>query len=174
MNMAVFFQKHSGPLVSILWKFYSKLCLRSRKARLRYLRDAGAKIGDGTIIENVGMLGSEPWLVEIGKNTRFAGIATTILTHDGGIERLYYMGFTEERCDYFGKVKVGDNCFIGHNCCIMKNVCIGDNCIIGAGSIVTKSIPANSVACGVPARVICTVEEYYNKNKKSVHYELKF
>lgn len=42
---------------------------------------------------------------------------------------------------------------------------IGDNCIIGAGAIVTKSIPTNSVACGVPAKVIGTVEEYYNKNK---------
>ena len=40
--------------------------------------------------------------------------------------------------------------------------------MIGAGAIVTKDIPSGSVACGVPARVICTVEEYYNKNKSAL------
>lgn len=48
----------------------------------------------------------------------------------------------------------------------MKRVTIGDNCIIGAGSVVTKSIPANSVACGVPAKVICSIEDYVRKNEQ--------
>ena len=43
---------------------------------------------------------------------------------------------------------------------------IGDNCIIGAGSLVNKPIPSNSVAAGVPCRVICTIEEYYAKRQK--------
>ena len=43
---------------------------------------------------------------------------------------------------------------------------IGDNCIIGAGSLVNKAIPSNSVAAGVPCRVICTIEEYYAKRQK--------
>ena len=43
---------------------------------------------------------------------------------------------------------------------------IGDNCIIGAGSVVTKSIPANSVATGVPCKVICTLDEYFERRKK--------
>ena len=42
-------------------------------------------------------------------------------------------------------------------------VTIGNNVIIGAGSIVTKDIPDNSVAVGVPARVIRTTDEYLNK-----------
>lgn len=41
---------------------------------------------------------------------------------------------------------------------------IGDNVIIGAGSVVTKNIPSDSVAAGVPARVICSLDEYYEKN----------
>lgn len=44
-----------------------------------------------------------------------------------------------------------------------KGVTIGDNCIIGFGSVVTHDIPANSVAVGVPARVVGTVEDYYKK-----------
>ena len=43
---------------------------------------------------------------------------------------------------------------------------IGDNCIIGAGSLVNKPIPSNSVAAGVPCKVICTIEEYYEKRQK--------
>ena len=46
----------------------------------------------------------------------------------------------------------------------MPGVTIGDSYIIGAGAVVTKEIPANSVAVGVPARLIETIEEYTEKN----------
>ena len=42
---------------------------------------------------------------------------------------------------------------------------IGDNVIIGAGSVVSGTIPDNTVAAGVPAKVICTLDEYYEKRK---------
>ena len=50
----------------------------------------------------------------------------------------------------------------------MPNVKIGNNVIIGAGSIVTKDIPDNSVATGVPCRVIGTIDDYYQKNKSDI------
>ena len=43
---------------------------------------------------------------------------------------------------------------------------IGDNCTIGDGPNVTKSIPANSVAVGIPCKVVCSVEDYYKKRQK--------
>lgn len=49
---------------------------------------------------------------------------------------------------------VGDNCWIGANVSVMPGVKIGSGCVIGAGSIVSKDIPDNSVAAGVPAKVI--------------------
>lgn len=49
---------------------------------------------------------------------------------------------------------------------ILKGVTIGDNVFIGANSVVTKNIPSNSIAVGSPARVICTLEEYYQKRIK--------
>lgn len=49
---------------------------------------------------------------------------------------------------------IGKNCWIGEKVMIMPGVEIGDWCVIGAGSIVTKSIPAYSMAVGNPARVI--------------------
>ena len=51
-------------------------------------------------------------------------------------------------------ITVGNNVWIGANVTILSGVEIGDNTVIGAGSVVTKSIPANVVACGVPCRVV--------------------
>lgn len=48
----------------------------------------------------------------------------------------------------------------------MPGVTIGNNVLIAAGSVVTKSIPSRSVVGGNPAKILCTVDEYYNRNKK--------
>ena len=72
--------------------------------------------------------------------------------------------------DSFGKIRIGNNVHIGTNAIIMPGVRIGNNCIIGCGAIVTKDVPDNSVAAGIPARVIETLDEYIKKNKsKFVH-----
>lgn len=51
-------------------------------------------------------------------------------------------------------VEIGDNVILGAGCKIIGNVKIGANCIIGANAVVTHDIPPNTVAAGVPARVI--------------------
>lgn len=51
-------------------------------------------------------------------------------------------------------VTIGEECWIGQNVTILSGVEIGKRCIIAAGSIVTKSIPAYTIAAGVPAKVI--------------------
>ncbi len=50
------------------------------------------------------------------------------------------------------RISIGRNCWIGARAIVMADV--GDNCLIGAGAVVTRPIPANSVAVGVPARVV--------------------
>lgn len=57
-----------------------------------------------------------------------------------------------------GEVHIGSNVWIGRNVCIMPGVTIGDGVIIGANTVVTHDIPAYSVAAGVPAKVIKTIE----------------
>ena len=56
--------------------------------------------------------------------------------------------------EYGIDVTIGDNVWIGGNVVIMPGVNIGSNCVIGAGSVVTKDIPAWSVAAGNPCRVL--------------------
>ena len=65
-----------------------------------------------------------------------------------------------------GKVKIGNNVFVGANSTILKGVSIGNNVIIGANSLVNKEVPDNVVIAGNPARVIMSIEEYYQKEKR--------
>lgn len=51
-------------------------------------------------------------------------------------------------------ITIGDDCWIGGHVVVLPGVTIGEGCTIGAGSVVTKDIPAWSVAIGTPARVV--------------------
>lgn len=158
-----YFNLRTGILLKVGEKLFKYLFLRTDADVCEYMRGKGLKIGDNTHIGNTSF-GSEPYLIEIGDNVYFSG-GVSIITHDGATMQLYYMGLTHKKFDSMGIVKICDNCFIGAKSIILKNVTIGQNCIIGAGSIVTKNIPNNSVVAGVPAKVICTVEEYFIKNQ---------
>jgi acetyltransferase-like isoleucine patch superfamily enzyme len=56
-------------------------------------------------------------------------------------------------------ISIGDNCWLGGNVTVLPGVTIGSGCVIGAGSVVTKDIPSNSLAVGVPCKVIKTINQ---------------
>lgn len=60
-------------------------------------------------------------------------------------------------------IHIGNRVWLGAGVMVMPGVTIGDNCVIGAGSIVTKDIPANSLAYGSPCKVIREIGEYDKK-----------
>lgn len=60
--------------------------------------------------------------------------------------------------DEASPVVIGRNCWIGNGAIIMRGVTIGENSVVGAGSIVTTDVPPNTLAAGVPARVIRSIE----------------
>lgn len=76
----------------------------------------------------------------------------------------------EKAFQYNMPVKIGRNCWIGAGVVIVPGVTIGDNTVIGAGSVVTRDIPGNSVAMGVPCRVVRAISEhdreYYFRDRK--------
>ena len=61
---------------------------------------------------------------------------------------------TETNLEYSAPVTIGDNCWIGGNVTILPGVTVGSGCVIGAGSVVTRSIPAGSLAFGNPCRAV--------------------
>lgn len=65
----------------------------------------------------------------------------------------------EKRLCYAKPVHIGNNCWFGASVTVCPGVMIGDNCVIGAGSVVTRDIPPNSFAAGVPCRVIREITE---------------
>ena len=74
-----------------------------------------------------------------------------------------------------GCIEVGSNVFIGSGTTILYDVKIGSNVIVGAGSVVTRDIPDNSIAVGVPAKVISTLDHYVGKRieEKTYRTELR-
>ncbi len=96
----------------------------------RFQDQGGIEIGDGSLI---------------GHNTTIA-----TLNHDFNPDKRANL--------HPSPVKIGKNVWIGSDCTILPGVEIGDGAVIGAGSVVTKNVPANSIAVGSPARVIKQIE----------------
>lgn len=143
------------------------MTIKSIINRLRGTMDLPSLIKDGlTIGEDVFInFGctidrSFCWLITIGNRVTLAP-NVHVLAHDASAKR--ELGYTK-----MGKVIIGDDVFVGAGSIILPGVRIGDRVVIGAGSVVTKDIPDGSVAVGNPAKVICTYDEYMEKQKKRI------
>jgi acetyltransferase-like isoleucine patch superfamily enzyme len=108
---------------------------------------ANTVIGNGTIIyANADKNGG----VKIGNDVMIAAHCYIIDSDHG-------MGVNEvmrKQPMVTAPVSIGNNVWIGAGCQILKGTIINDGAVIGAGSVVTKHIPTNSIAVGVPVRVI--------------------
>lgn len=126
-----------------------------------YFRSQGAQIGEDCFF-SIRNLASEPYLVKIGNHVGIAN-GVQLLTHSLG------WSFRDRIPDIqiFGKIVIEDNCNIGVNAIILPNVTIGKNSVIAAGAIVVKDIPPNSIAGGVPAKVLGNVDDYFENLKKT-------
>lgn len=102
------------------------------------------------------------WLIEIGDDVTLAP-RVHILAHDASTKN--YLGYTK-----IGKVKIGNKVFIGADSVILPGISIGSNVIIGANSTVTNDIPDNVVVAGNPAKQICTLKEYLDKERERMKY----
>ena len=139
---------------------YVKLLLADEWSKSEiYGKALGIHFGKNVRILHFPRFGSEPYLIEIGNNVTITR-GVSFVNHDGGVSL-----FRNEipGLNVYGKIKIGDNVFIGINSIIMAGITIGNNVVIGAGSIVNRDIPDNVVVAGTPAKVIKTLEEYKKK-----------
>lgn len=110
-------------------------------------------IGDGAYIHPRCQLNAYLTAIEIGTRVLIAA-NTAFYTHNHGIkpgEPIISQPLVSK-----GPIVVGDDAWIGTGVVVLGGVRIGPGAVVGAGSVVTKNIPANSIAVGVPARVVGT------------------
>lgn len=143
---------------------YDKNLTTGKNCRLEVIgREEGYKIKFGSdvqINDNVHIAAAS--LVEIGHNVLIAS-RVFITDHDHG----FYSGNIQskpfevpvERPLNCANVKINDRVWIGEGACIMKGVTIGEGSIVGANSVVTKSVPDNSIVVGIPGKVIRSYDE---------------
>lgn len=129
-----------------------------KNATIEIAKKRGMKIGENLYVQGVPNFGSEPFLIEIGDNVTIAeGVG--FINH-GGDARVTKRIEKYKDGRNFGRIKIGNNTFIGKGSILMPGVSVGNNCIIGSLSIVSSSVPDNTVYGGIPAKFICTIDEY--------------
>ena len=121
------------------------------------------KVGEDCRL-NKNNYGEEPFLISFGNNV--SAINVDFITHDGAV---WLWRNKNPKLDLFKSIKIESNVFIGHRSIILPGTHIFSNVIIGAGSVVKGEIKENKVYAGVPARPICSIDDYFNKNEKYFH-----
>ena len=148
-----------------LWQSFRLFTIRSSAARTEYIRKKhvyGA-IGDNCTIQKrkVPLYAN---LIRLGNNVHIAS-NVSFLTHDithvvfNNMKEYAGQGIRER----IGCIEIGDNVFVGSGVHILYDTRIGSNVIIGTCSVVTHDIPDNCVVAGVPAKPVCSFEEYAQK-----------
>lgn len=141
--------------------------LLSKLKPIEYMKKVGVNFPWGKVhIYGKVSWGSEPWIITLGENVHITD-GVKFITHDGGT--LLYRNQVPD-LEITKPIVLGNDVYVGNNVIFLPGVTVGNNVVIGAGAVVSKDIPDNSVAVGVPARVIKTADEYLEKLKKeSLH-----
>ena len=162
------------PFQDRLWEF-NRLKPSELEAKQRYMREVFAECGDNCYIElplhanwggrhvhfgsgiyaNSGLTLVDDGHIYVGDKVMF-GPNVTVATANHPLDA----ELRSRGLQYNKDVYIGENAWIGANVVIVPGVRIGKNSIIGAGSVVTKDIPDDALAAGVPCRVLRAVGEH--------------
>ncbi len=133
----------------------------------------GIEIGDGVYVGRHTNIYCKNGAIRIGNRVNISAFCTVMSANDVAIGDGTVVGaytyllsggeydyrspvpFAEQTgMDSRGPLSVGRNCWIGARVTVLDAASIGDGCVIGAGSVVTRPVPANSLAYGTPAKVV--------------------
>ncbi len=126
---------------------------------LKYLKTSGIKMGGGNHIY-CDITSAESNLIMLGNNITISG-NVTFVTHDNSIIKI-----NPHKSNLFGRIRIGDNCFIGMNSTILYGVTLGNNIIVASGSVVCDSfLDERIIIGGNPARIIGTWDKLEEKSR---------
>lgn len=114
-----------------------------------------------------------PKLIRIHNNVHLAS-NVTFATHD--ITHAMLNRMPQNKPDYLetlGCIEIMDNVFVGANSTLVGGVRIGPNAIVAAGAVVIRDVPENTVVGGIPARVLCSLDEYLSKRENQYPKEIR-
>lgn len=143
-------------------KMFSRLAAKMKGEQdLDKLIRRGLVVGTGfTKMGGVIIDPSHCWHISIGDNVTLAP-RVHILAHDASTK--VFLGYTRVE-----NTRIGNNVFVGAGSIVLPGVTIGNNVVIGAGSVVSKDIPDNTVAVGNPARVVKSLSDFIEENKRKM------
>lgn len=148
-------------LLGLVSSARQRLATARLRRRWRHLRALGMRIGEHVNLPaSTWIDDSHCFLIAIGDRCGF-GEECHILAHDGQMEE--YLDATR-----IGRVIIHPSCHIGARTVILPGVEIGPRTIVGANSVVSRSLPPNTVCAGAPAKVICSLDEYLERHRTAI------
>jgi maltose O-acetyltransferase len=137
------------------------------KRRLANLQAAGMRIGQGVNMPaSTWIDASHAHLISIGDWCGF-GEQCLILAHDAQMAE-----FLDVR--KIDRVVLHESCHFGSRTVILPGVEVGPRTLVGANSVVSRSLPPDSVCAGAPAKVICTLDEYLERHRERMKASVEF
>lgn len=129
---------------------------------------SGVAMGSGCVIMTK-ELGSEPYMITIGHRVELTS-GVRFVNHDGALWCVRNLYPEYRNADIIDHIRIGNNVFIGTNTTVLYGVRISDDTIIGANSLLLSGEQYGpGVFGGVPAKYICSIEEFVAK--KSVFFQ---
>ncbi len=134
---------------------------RGVRSPIGFARASGVRMTGTVDLHGIsrGMCGSESWLISLGGSVHItAGLQ--FATHDGGT---LILRKEVALLQWVAPIVVGDDVYPGIWSIVLSGVTIAARSIVAVGAVVSRDVRSNSVVEVVPARHICTVDEYLEK-----------
>lgn len=148
-----------GPILALVSALRSKLERARVERRWDRLRSLGMHIGHDVLLPASTWIDtSHCHLIHIADHSGF-GEGCLLLAHDAQMDEFLDAA-------RIGRILIRESCHIGSRAVILPGVEMGPRTIVGAGSVVSRSLPPETVCVGAPARPICSLEDYLDRHRR--------
>ncbi|HLY60751.1 MAG TPA: acyltransferase [Terriglobia bacterium] len=138
-----------------------------RRQRWAHLQSLGMHIGQGVYLPDSTWVDTAYcFLISIGDWCGF-GPECVILAHDAQMDEFLDAGL-------IGRVTIRESCHLGTRTVVLPGVEIGPRTIVGANSVVSRTLPPETVCAGIPAKVVCTLEQYLARHRENLAKRPRF